>query len=159
MTRFGFLFLLLLSSIVLLPACGSDKTEVASVKVEPDSLKITMAKPVSFPFKIEEAGKHTFSIDFTYFTQQMQGLDSVLFSGVLNGGGSHWRKNFTVVFKGDKGWVGEPLNAEKMDYKTTIELGDEVELQAGEYNFILSPVESPQKDILGMVELTLKVLK
>lgn len=145
--------------LVLLQACGSERTQVVTVKSEPTDFKITKAQPATFAFKIEEGGSFFFGLDVVYFSQQMQGFTELNFNGEISGGGSHWRKEIKIPIHNEKGWMGEAQGEEHMDFLVKGEFADAAELKPGDYTFTLSPAESETREIIGMVSVNLNVLK
>lgn len=159
----GGMSLLLMTAIALcFSACGG-KAPIFIGEAEPEDFSLSYQVPQEYTFEITEegAGKHSFDLELTYFSEQMQGWDAIpLYYIHVAPGNEEKDKRFQVSVKAEDGnWRGELLeNENDRKFQQTIESG--LQLNAGKHTLKLyGDSREEGKPILGIVKATLKVFK
>lgn len=144
--------------MLLFAACGGGGTVVHTAFSEPADYSITSDKGEDFRFKITDEGKYSLQLEITYFSEQMQGNETMRMRYTLDGGGTKKEDKFSIPLKTDKGWAGEIVKEGGMDYIVKHNVAEGLSLKPGDYSFHLYADTDAEHPILGMVKIQFNLL-
>jgi hypothetical protein len=144
--------------VMFASGCGSKQVVFAGEK-EPEDFSLSFSQPFEFQVPVTEAMQADWSVELTYFPEQLQGWNEIPVYYIHGGpDGKETDGKFKIPVKDAKGeWIGTPQeNGHDRLTEMTFQSGKD--MAPGQHTFKIYGDNTQQgQPILGIVRFTLKV--